>query len=255
MGKKRLKNESFFVSKRVGRAVHEFEMLPNDCRAVVALSGGIVSLTMLRAMLFRERWAPTNATYLPVHVPDGVHGEHEVVSAMLRRQVAEWGLELTVLADATGAGHYDPVPHAQLLLAAAAALDAEVVVLGQTVLDRALAVLVPMLLAGQLAQLPEVEELKGIRIARPLCHTTTEAVLNMARVEGLPVLAPAPHPEAAVRATLLEHLAAKKGDLIEQLRNASNAPQNITDEYMCSAYPGNGQSTGRDKYRRNADEA
>ena len=232
MGKKRLKNESFFVAKRVGRAVHEFEMLPNDCRAVVALSGGPVSLTMLRAMLYRERWAPTNATYLPVHVPDSVHGENDAVVEVLRRQVAQWGLELTVLASAAAAGHYHPVPHARLLQEAAVALDAEVIVLGQTVLDRALAVLMPMLLEGQLAGLPEVEELAAVRIARPLCHTTAEAVLNMACVEGLPMLEPVPHPQAAVRATVLDHLVAKKGDLIEQLRNASNAPQNITDEYM-----------------------
>lgn len=232
MGRKRLKNESFYVAKRVGRAVHEFELLPDNCRALVALSGGVTSLTMMRALLYRERWAPTTATFLPVHVPDGVHGEEREVSAMLQGQVNEWGLELTVLAPARAADHYAAVPHANVLLEAAAAQEALVIVLGQTVQDRALAVLLPMLSAGKLAELPEVDELEGIKISRPLCHTTEEAVQNMAVVEAIPILKSITHPQAALRTTVLEHLAAKKGNLIEQLRNASNAPQNITDEYM-----------------------
>jgi len=232
MGRKRLKNESFYVAKRVGRAVHEFEMLPDNCRAIVALSGGVTSLTMFRALLHRERWAPTTATFLPVHVPDGVHGAGAKVSAMLDEKVKEWGYDLTLLAPADGAGHYDLVPHSRSLLEAAAEHDAQVIVLGQTVLDRAFAVLLPMLASGSLAELPEVDELDGIKISRPLCHTTSEAVLNMANVEAIPILQPVPHPQAALRTTVHEHLAAKKGNLIEQLRNASNAPRNITDEYM-----------------------
>jgi tRNA(Ile)-lysidine synthase TilS/MesJ len=232
MGKKRLHNESFFVAKRVGRAVHGFTMLPDGCRAIVALSGGIGSLTMFRAMIHRETWTPTAATYIPVHVPDGVHGAGAEVSAMLQEQVKEWGHKLIVLAAGDASDHYAPIPHAATLLAAAKAHDAQVIVLGQTVLDRAFAVLLPMLASGQLAELPEVDELEGIKISRPLCHTAPEAVLNMARAEQIPILDPAPHPQAALRTTIHEHLAAKKGNLIEQLRNASNAPQNITDEYM-----------------------
>ena len=232
MGKKRLHNESFFVAKRVGRAVHGFGMLPDGCRAVVALSGGITSLTMFRAMIQRETWTPTTATYIPVHVPDGIHGASAEVSAALQQQVKEWGHELKILPAGDPSEHYAPIPHSSALLAAAKAHDAQVIVLGQTVLDRAYAVLLPMLAEGELAELPEVGELEGIRISRPLCHTAPEAVLNMANAEQIPILKPTPHPQAALRTTVHEHLAAKKGNLIEQLRNASNAPQNITDEYM-----------------------
>ncbi len=230
MGKKRLQDETFFATKRVGRAVHEYSMLPDGCRAVVGLSGGVTSLTLLRSLLYRERSTPTTATFLPVHVPDGVHGD---CTGMLKELVATWGLELTVLDPGPAAHHFAPLPHEQLLLAAARRLDAHVLALGHTILDRAYGVLMPLFTAGELAELPVVADHAGVRVIRPLCHLTDEAVSNMARAEGIPMVSPViPYPDEALRSVVLAFMEAKKGRLIEKLRNVSNAARNIVDEYM-----------------------
>ncbi len=233
VGKKKLLDESFFVAKRVGRAVHEHAMLPDGCTALVALSGGFASLTLLRALLHREKRTPTTATFVPCHVPDGVHGD-EGVAETLRRLCSAWGLELKVAAPAPAEDHFGTVPHKDALVAAAREAGASVVVLGHSILDRAFGVMLPLLGQGELAELPVVETLdEGLTAVRPLCHLTPDSILAMTRAEGLPVLEPAIlPPDQALRAAVLEFIESRKGRLMEKLRNLSNAPHNIVDEYM-----------------------
>ena len=237
MGRRKLADRTFFVVKRVGKALHEHLMLPDGCTALVGLSGGPVSLAMLHALVIRLRRIPITFTLLPVHFPDGVHGDGAEVAVLLRTECEKLGLELVLGEEAPGPGeHFQPVPHRAAFLRLAAEYGAHAVVLGHTMQDRAMAVMLAMLESGRLTGLPVVEEAKegsDCRFVRPLCLLTSEAIMEMVVEEGLPVLIPrVPRPGQAARREIDEFLRSRHGRLIERLRNISNAPDKVIEEYL-----------------------
>lgn len=62
------------MNRRVGRAMHTYNMLADGDRVLVAVSGGIDSLVLAWLLLFWQRKAPISYEVLPLHVdmePDG----------------------------------------------------------------------------------------------------------------------------------------------------------------------------------------
>lgn len=87
------------LNRRAGRALHDYAMLADGDRVLVAVSGGIDSLVLLWLLSHWRRKAPIDYRLLPVHVdmapsPDGRPGEAAVRVAAL---VARLGLETEIL--------------------------------------------------------------------------------------------------------------------------------------------------------------
>ena len=235
MGKKKLLDETYFVTKRVGRAVHEAAMLPDGCTALVAVSGGPCSLALLQALLARERRVPTTAHFVAGYVPDGVHGDDRQTIEALTRICDGWRIPLHVASACSDPDvHFKATPHQTELLKIAGQVGASVIALGQTMDDRALLVLLSVVRSGLLDEVPVVDRhSSGVTFVRPLCHLTQEAVLNMARAEGFDYrLAIVEHADRAVHELLLAHLGKKRGQLIEKLRNLSISPENVNPDYL-----------------------
>jgi len=242
VGRKRLLDSTFFVSKRAGRAAHEHDMLPDGSTALVALSGGPASLALLRVMHERQGRVPTQVSFIPAHVPDGVFGPGHDVAGMLRTECGRLGLDLVVAhREAPPHSWEDMVPHRDQLLELARRHHAGVVMLGHTILDRALVVLSSLVREGRVRQLLPVEELgagcedhaPGVKVVRPLSHVTHQAVARMVAEEGLPHLERTLRgPGEELRRELVAFVESRKGSLMEKLRNVTNAPDNIIDEYL-----------------------
>jgi tRNA 2-thiocytidine biosynthesis protein TtcA len=66
-----LKGTEFYISKRVGRAIMDYNMLSEGDKIVVAVSGGKDSLTLLRVLADRQRFVPVKYKILAVHVDMG----------------------------------------------------------------------------------------------------------------------------------------------------------------------------------------
>lgn len=66
-----LKGEEFYISKRVGKAITDYEMLADKDKVAVAVSGGKDSLTLLRVLLDRQRFVPIKYDLLAVHIDLG----------------------------------------------------------------------------------------------------------------------------------------------------------------------------------------
>ena len=235
MGKKKLLDETYFVTKRVGRAVHEAAMLPDGCTAMVALSGGPCSLALLRALLARERRVPTSARFVAGYVPDGVHGDDRNTIETLTRICDEWKVPLHIApVRRPPEAHFKAVPHREDLISLAGQAGASVIALGQTMDDRAMLVLLSVVRTGVLERVPVVEAYPSrITVVRPLCHLTRDAVMSMVRAEGIQHrTSVVPHPDAAVHDLLFAHLGKKRGQLIEKLRNLSISPEHVNPEYL-----------------------
>ena len=87
------------VNRRVGRALHDYAMLADGDRVLVAVSGGVDSLVLLWLLSHWRRKAPIDYQLLPVHVdmavgPDGQPGEAARRVAAL---VASLGHRLEIL--------------------------------------------------------------------------------------------------------------------------------------------------------------
>ena len=236
MGKRKFSNETFYVAKRIGKAGHEYEMIRDKDRVMVALSGGVTSRILLEALSVRLRRIPISYELFPVHVPDGVFGDREEVAADLSAFCKELELPLTILESASPDEHYRDIPHAELLKQAALRQKVHVVALGHDAFDIAAWVLSSMGRRGVLDVLhPAIllEGWGGAKVVRPLSFLTPDHIQAMADIEE--IRAPKrliPHPNADFRQVCDTFLRKKRGPLIEQLRNVAISATTIRTDYL-----------------------
>ncbi len=66
-----LEGLEFYISKRVGRAIMDYQMLADGDKVAVAVSGGKDSLTLLRILQARQKFVPIKYDLLALHVDLG----------------------------------------------------------------------------------------------------------------------------------------------------------------------------------------
>ncbi|MDD4980743.1 MAG: ATP-binding protein [Candidatus Omnitrophica bacterium] len=66
-----LQGPEFYISKRVGRAIMDYQMLSEGDKIAVAVSGGKDSLTLLRLLVDRQKFVPIKYEVLAVHIDLG----------------------------------------------------------------------------------------------------------------------------------------------------------------------------------------
>ena len=71
-----LKGTELYISKRVGKAIMDYEMLQNGDKIAVAVSGGKDSLTLLHILASRLKFVPVKYSLLAVHVDMGYPCQH-----------------------------------------------------------------------------------------------------------------------------------------------------------------------------------
>jgi tRNA 2-thiocytidine biosynthesis protein TtcA len=69
--KSELSGVSYYVSKKVGKAVWDYRMLKDDDRILIAVSGGKDSLALLSIMKDRKRFVPVRHEIIACHVDMG----------------------------------------------------------------------------------------------------------------------------------------------------------------------------------------
>jgi hypothetical protein len=78
-----------------------------------------------------------------------------------------------------------------------------------------------------------VEPAAAVRFVRPFCGLTHHALLKMARDEGIAVVpAVVEHPDAELHRMMDEFVRSKKGNLLEKLKNVSNAGHHVNKGYL-----------------------
>lgn len=71
-----LEGQGFYISKRIGKAIADYEMLSDGDKIALAVSGGKDSLTLLRILEARRSFVPIKYELLAVHIDLGYPCQH-----------------------------------------------------------------------------------------------------------------------------------------------------------------------------------
>lgn len=66
-------NFSYRIIKRIGLAINRFEMIRENDRIIVGVSGGKDSLTLLKALVVRKLWVPIKYDVVAINVQSDMH--------------------------------------------------------------------------------------------------------------------------------------------------------------------------------------
>jgi tRNA 2-thiocytidine biosynthesis protein TtcA len=71
-----IQGQEYYISKRMGKAITDYEMLSDGDKIAVAVSGGKDSLTLLRVLNDRRSFVPIKYELLAVHIDMGYPCQH-----------------------------------------------------------------------------------------------------------------------------------------------------------------------------------
>src|SRR3989338_3842225 len=63
-----LTNTGFFISSKIGKAIKDYNLIEDGDKIMVAVSGGKDSLTLLKFLMERKRWAPVEFDIIAAHI-------------------------------------------------------------------------------------------------------------------------------------------------------------------------------------------
>nr|WP_320009924.1 ATP-binding protein [uncultured Desulfobulbus sp.] len=86
------------LNRKIGRAMHDYSMLADGDRILVAVSGGIDSLVLLAVLHLWQKKAPIKYTLHPIHVDmEPENKRHGTAAEAVGQQVNQLGLRLQIL--------------------------------------------------------------------------------------------------------------------------------------------------------------
>lgn len=85
-------------NRRIGRAMHAYDMLAEGDRVLAAVSGGVDSQVLVRVLHDWRRKAPIDYRLLAVHIDmEPGRGRPGPAAGDVRRRLAEWGIPLEII--------------------------------------------------------------------------------------------------------------------------------------------------------------
>jgi tRNA 2-thiocytidine biosynthesis protein TtcA len=89
-----LQGKEFYISKRVGKAITDYDMLSDGDKIAVAVSGGKDSLTLLKVLADRRSFVPIKYELLAVHIDLGYPCMHpKILAAYFKSQGINYHIE------------------------------------------------------------------------------------------------------------------------------------------------------------------
>ncbi|MGE5280567.1 MAG: ATP-binding protein [Deltaproteobacteria bacterium] len=200
------------LSRQVGRAVCDYNLIEDGDRVLLALSGGKDSLALLRILQWRRTFVPIRYEILPVHVDLAFgQGDGALDIEVLRRRVADAGLELIVRKrDIFGGKTREEIAcfwcawnRRKVLFETADELGCRKIALGHHKDDIVETVLMNLLFEGEISAMVPRQELFGGKVVliRPFAYAEERLIERFAAALDLAVPSvPCPHGKVSQRA-------------------------------------------------------
>ena len=236
VGKGMARTGDRLVRRRVGEAIHRYQMIQDGDRIVVGVSGGKDSLSLLDLLWAQRRRAPVTYDVIAVHIDLGFDGTGDKLVPFLRDTGIPYHVEKTRIG---------PVAHSEInrenpcflcarlrrkrLFELAKQMGSRKVALAHHRDDMIETLLMNMFYSGEFGtMIPHQRLFQGrISIIRPLALTDEDAIRRYVRNRGFPVIATGcpttKHSKRSEIKAVLEELVQKnpriKGNIFRAMRN------------------------------------
>lgn len=190
-----------YISNRIGKAIADYNLIEHKDRILVAVSGGKDSMTLLKLLAERKRWAPVSFELIAMHVETDfrcggcIHTKKlktffkslGVKSHFAKIRVREKGQEGKVKGKGVSC-FWCAWNRRKALFMAADKLGCTKIALGHHKDDIIETLLLNLLFQGEFAAMNPRQELFGgkIVIIRPLCYVEEENMKKFAGESGFP---------------------------------------------------------------------
>ncbi|MFZ5774849.1 MAG: tRNA lysidine(34) synthetase [Thermodesulfobacteriota bacterium] len=187
------------VNHRVGQAMHQFGMLADGDRVLIAVSGGIDSLVLSWLLKEWQRKAPIRYALLTAHLDMGFGGgEHELVRAQLERldlpmliEQTDFGRRALLAEDGKAGCYHCARQRRNRLFALAQEHGCNKLAFGHHQEDIVETFFLNLFYGGNLSAMAPRQELFGGKLAiiRPLALLDKESIIGLGREIGVTAVA------------------------------------------------------------------
>jgi tRNA 2-thiocytidine biosynthesis protein TtcA len=189
-------------NRQIGKALHEYRMLADGDRVMVAVSGGIDSLVLCHVLAFWRRKAPIHYELLAVHLDMGFGADTGAVAAQLELaglpsliEKTDFGPKAVAAEEGKSGCYHCAKQRRNRLFALAKEHGCAKLAFGHHQEDLIETFLLNLLYSGNLSTMVPRQELFGGELAliRPLAYLTKAEIRELGRLFGVtPVMNPCP---------------------------------------------------------------
>jgi tRNA 2-thiocytidine biosynthesis protein TtcA len=188
-----LQGPEFYISKRVGKAIHDYGMLADNDKVLVAVSGGKDSLALLKVLHDRKSFVPIKYDLLAVHVDMGLPSHHpEKLAQYFKKNKIAYHIEKVDILKGRSRKHLNCFwcswNRRKALFETAARTGCTKVAFGHHHDDIVETMLLNLFFQGEISTMAPRQELFGgkITIIRPLAYVEEDMIVRFAKTLKFP---------------------------------------------------------------------
>lgn len=229
-----------YISTRIGRAIQDYRLIEDKDRILVAVSGGKDSLSLLKLLNERRKWAPVSYELIAMHVETDHRCSACVHTKILKSFFADNNVEyhfekIKILGkDKKTSCFWCAWNRRKALFSAAARLKCNKVALGHHQDDIIETLLLNLFYHGEFSAMNPRQELFGgkIVIVRPLCYVEEKFLKKFALESGFPSgMCRCPNSEISKRRLMKNLLSRVERDCPYVKTNVFRSMSRINREY------------------------
>ncbi|MCX5667554.1 MAG: hypothetical protein NTY34_04495 [Candidatus Omnitrophica bacterium] len=230
-----------YISNRIGKAIADYSLIEDKDKILVAVSGGKDSLSMLKLLNERRKWAPVDYKLVAAHIESdykgGCNANKIELKKIFEREGVEYHFEkIKLLAEKRKVScFWCSWNRRKALFTLADKFGCKKVALGHHMDDIVETLLLNMLYHGEFAAMnPRQELFKGkIVIIRPLCYVEENYLKRFAKECGFKAQVSAcPNAETSKRRVMKNFIKRIKEDCSYVKTNIFRSVSRVKEEYL-----------------------
>jgi len=230
-----------YISNRIGRAIESYDLIKDKDRILVAVSGGKDSLSLLRLLNERRKWAPVSYELIAVHVETDYKGGCTAKKGMLKKLFEKEGVKyrfekIAILKDDRKVScFWCSWNRRKALFTLADKLKCTKVALGHHMDDIIETLMLNMFYHGEFAAMNPRQELFGgkIVIIRPLCFVEEKYLKRFAKECGFKAqVSTCPNSETSKRRLMKDMIKKLESGCEYVKKNIFRSVSRVKEEYI-----------------------